>query len=208
MVGEHFAPEGFEFKQIPKTHLKECFMVAIRDSPLSPNNDCSVFPPINHENLHLPSQPNQQHPEPLSPSPSSPSLSSSSSSSLSSFSPSDSDESGPVSPLSLGTQVRKHGQGTTWIGIGVEVVRSNLFAMASSFGFDKVWCFASGAGMAAGVFMLLSLYLRTRQRRYRNHLKLIVKEKDEKINKLLHQIAQMNEVLVARHRVLASKLAN
>ncbi|KAI5330127.1 hypothetical protein L3X38_029524 [Prunus dulcis] len=208
MVGEHFAPEGFEFKQIPKTHLKECSMVAIRDTPLSSYNDCSVFPPINHENLHLPSQPNKQHSDPLSPSPSSPSLSSSSSSSLSSFSPSDSDESGPVSPLSSGTQVRKPGQGTTWIGIRVEVVRSKLFAMASSFGFDKVWCFASGAGMAAGVFILLSLYLRARQRRYRNHLKLIVKEKDEKINKLLHQIAQMNEVLVARHRVLASKLAN
>lgn len=30
----------------------------------------------------------------------------------------------------------------------------------------------------------------------------------QKISKLLDQIAQLNEVLVARHRVLASKLAN
>ncbi|XP_009338851.2 uncharacterized protein LOC103931152 [Pyrus x bretschneideri] len=203
MAGEHFDSAGFEFKRIPETQHKEWSMVAIRDTP-SPNTDSSVFPPINHENLHHPSQPDRKHPDPLS----SPSLSSSSSPSLSSFSPSDSDESGPLSPLPFDTLVRKPGEFTTWVGIGFGLLRSKVSAMASSSGFDKVWSFASGAGMAAVVFVLWSLFLRAWQRRYRNDLKLIRKEKDEKINKLLHQIAQMNEVLVARHKALASKLVN
>ncbi|KAM1982153.1 hypothetical protein ACFX15_038553 [Malus domestica] len=207
MAGEHFDSASFIFKRIPETQFKEWSMVAIGDSP-SPNTDSSVFPPINHENLHRPSQPDQKHPDPLSPSLSSPLLSSSSSSSLSSFSPSDSDEPGLVSPLPSVAQVRKPGEFSTWVGIGFGLLRSKLSAMASSSVFDKVWSFASGAGMAGVVFVLWSLFLRARRRRYRNRLMLIGNEKDEKINKLLHQIAQMNEVLVARHRVLAPKLAN
>lgn len=168
MVGEQFdsVPDSFELKhweqQISKTQFKEWSMVAI-----SPNNDrSSVFPPINHENLHLPS---------------SPSLSSSSSSSLSSFSPSDSDESalGPVSPRKSDTHVRESGEFRNWVGIGVEVVRSKLLGIASSVGWAKVWSFSSGASIVAVVFMLWSFYLRARQRRYRNHFKLIIKEKDE-----------------------------
>lgn len=65
------------------------------------------------------------------------------------------------------------------MGIGVEVVRSKLLGIASSVGWAKVWSFSSGASIVAVVFMLWSFYLRARQRRYRNHFKLIIKEKDE-----------------------------
>ncbi|XP_062025471.1 uncharacterized protein LOC133741762 [Rosa rugosa] len=187
MVGDQFGLELKHWEKISKTQFKEWSMVAIRDS------NSSVFPPINHENLHLPT---------------SPSLSSSSSSSLSSFSPSDSDESGPVSPKKPDTQVGKCGESRSWVGFGVGLLRSKVLGIGSLIGWEKVWCFGSGAGIVAVVFMVWSFYLRVRRRRYRKRSDLIIKQKDEKINKLLHQIAQMNEVLVARHRALASKLAN
>nr|XP_004299331.2 PREDICTED: uncharacterized protein LOC101296664 [Fragaria vesca subsp. vesca] len=181
-----FDPDGSEFKRwqkISNTKSREWSMVAIRDST------SSVFPPINHENLHLPT---------------SPSLSSSSSSSLSSFSPSDSDESGPVSPTKVNTQVGKCSELRSWVGLGVGLLRSRILGIG---GLVKRWGFSSGYVVAV-VFMVWSFYLRVKQRRYRRRCELVIKEKDEKISKLLNQIAQLNEVLVARHRVLASKLAN
>ncbi|XP_050377897.1 uncharacterized protein LOC126795118 [Argentina anserina] len=184
MEGENlFNPEGLEFKK--KKKKNKWSMVAIRDS-----NSSSIFPPINHENLHLPT---------------SPSLSSSSSSSLSSFSPSDSDESGPVPPKkNPDARVSKCGESRSWAGFGFGLLRARVLGIA----WGKAWSFGCGVSVVAAMFVVCSFYLRARQRRYRRRCDLVIKERDEKINKLLHQIAQMNEVLVARHRVLASKLAD
>ncbi|PON68932.1 hypothetical protein PanWU01x14_092490 [Parasponia andersonii] len=206
--------EQIEPWNFPKAHLGESTMVLIRDS--LPNNDFSVFPPINHENLL--SKEEQHHPFPQTP-PAPPSLSfspssSSSLSSSSSFSPSDSDASDPESPLASDSRLKRSAEENWWVAIGFEVLRSKLRRFASSaFGGNgafrwKAWSFASGAGIAAVVVMLWSLCMWARLQRRQESLRLIVKEKDEKINKLLHQIAQMNELLIARHRLLASKVPN
>ncbi|PON70359.1 hypothetical protein TorRG33x02_257250 [Trema orientale] len=210
--------EQIEPWNFPKAHLRESTMVLIRDS--LPNNDFSVFPPINHENLL--SKEEQQDPFPQTPpappslsfSPSSSSSLSSSLSSSSSFSPSDSDASDPESPLASDSRLKISAEENWWVAFGFEVLRSKLRRFASSaFGGNgafrwKAWSFTSGAGIAAVVVMLWSLFMRARLRRRQESLRLIIKEKDEKINKLLHQIAQMNELLIARHRFLASKVPN
>ena len=65
-----------QIQSLKKIQLKEWSMVVIRDSPT--HDDCSIFPPINHEKLPISKQ-NEQHPlSPLSSSSSSSSPSSSS----------------------------------------------------------------------------------------------------------------------------------
>ncbi|KAF3959021.1 hypothetical protein CMV_016129 [Castanea mollissima] len=211
-----------ECEQIPslkKIQLKEWSMVVIRDSPT--NDDCSIFPPINHENLPI----SEQHP--FSPPSSSSSSSSpcssspppnpfSSSSSLSS-SPSDSTASDPQpAPPPSDSQVERAGEVTRWIGVGLEVIRCKVFALVSSFrNHDAAtkgafWSFRPvAAAAAAAVFWMLFVEARQRRRRMESKGRLMqaIREKDEKITKLLHQIAQMNEVLVARHRDLTSKMS-
>ncbi|KAK7292191.1 hypothetical protein RIF29_07959 [Crotalaria pallida] len=145
-------------------------MVVIRD-----DDECSVFPPINHENLQILSQPQ--------PSPSqSPSPSSSSSSTLSSFSPSDSDASPSLSPSNANAHRLTRGSDfVAWMGMGLTILRSKLFAIVSSFrnrGASQRRALSS-FGLPAGAVV---------------------------ITQLLHQIAQMNEILIARHKALAAKV--
>ncbi|EXB38550.1 hypothetical protein L484_008578 [Morus notabilis] len=204
--------DGFPQDPNDREEIKPWTMVVIRDSV--PKTEFSVFPPINHENLHLSSRSNHEKEDPFSPPFSlSPSSSLASSSSFSSFSPSDSDLSDPDSPVASESLLKRSGEvGRWWVGIGLEVLRARVLRLVSSFGGNGVvwWkasCFAAGAGIAAAV-MLWSFYVRARHRKRVKNLKAVVREKNEKINQLLHQIAQLNEVLIARHRVLASKVPN
>ncbi|KAF3437614.1 hypothetical protein FNV43_RR20370 [Rhamnella rubrinervis] len=185
MVGVH-VPQGLDdceliqFSNPQNTHFEHWSMVVIRDSAAP--NDCSVFPPNNHENLHL----HEREEHPLSPS-SSASSSSSSLSSSSSFSPSDTDSSDPESPLPSDARVQKTGgKANSWLSIGFEVLRSKLLAFALPFGYNGggirwgIQSFGSTAGVLAMVVMLWSLYMRGRhRRRSRENLMLLVKEKDE-----------------------------
>lgn len=131
--------------------------------------DCTVFPPRNHEGLHLQSQ-NQQD------SPPSPSL--------------------PSSPPSqLDVRRTTLGLGSTrWFIFGLHLLHSKLLAVASSFRHyaktrSKLWSFGSGSGViTAAVLAFLYLMLRLRRRRRRSphpwertldHLILLIKERDE-----------------------------
>lgn len=100
-----------------------------------------------------------------------------------------------------------------WVGIGFELLRSRVTSIASSLrnlaGVGGVnWSFCSAARVAAAVLLWwLYAVVRRRKRRdsqvrreSRDQLLRIVKEKDEKINQLLHQIAQMNQLLLALRR--------
>lgn len=181
------------------THPKQLSLITIRGSLESPkNDDVSVFPPVNHENLQIPSHPTRDQRKQQDPS-------TKSSSSLS-LPPSDfSADSSKEVKLVIG-----------WLDFGLEILRAKIMSAYSWFCNDgesrRVF---DSFGPVAGVAVLVLWWWLCRRikrgRRAREsveHLKLIIKEKDEKISKLLHQIAQMNEVLVARHKVLASKLAN
>ncbi|KAI4365872.1 hypothetical protein MLD38_021818 [Melastoma candidum] len=181
------------------------------------SEDCAVFPPSKHENLHpLPT-----------PVPSLSTLSSSSSasnffqsppSSSSSASSSYSDAEGeeeeeyddpcaPKPPI----QVTVPGLILPgWLRIGIGLIRSKVLGVFRSVvaidGKRRVfWSIGAFAAVAAWIWWL---YVRIRFRRRWMRMVWIIREQDEKIKQLLHQIAQMNEVLLAKHKDLASRLPN
>ncbi|KAE9602196.1 hypothetical protein Lal_00049531 [Lupinus albus] len=177
-------------------------MVMIRDS-----NDYSVFPPNNHENLQIFSQ-NHSIPESTS--------SPSSSSSFSSFSLSDSDS---LSPFN--SQLRRGADFVAWMSVGLQILRFKFYAIISSFrNSASERRVVSSIGVPAGVvimscWIMMRLWwwvskLRKKRSFKQNEIRLmnIIKEKDEIIAKLLHQIAQMNEILIARHKALAAKIVD
>jgi hypothetical protein len=190
MVGDDLIPDGrkdssFSSQPHNTTYLKEWSMVLIRDSPA--HGHCSVFPPVNHENLHIPSQPFQEQQSPLSPSSSSLSSSSSSSFSLSSsFSPSDSTDSDSLPAPPPDSRVKKAGELTRWIGIGLEVLRCKVIAAVSSFRNyvpNNRGSFRSFGPVAAAVALVVwTLFMRYRRRRRTESVGRLVqtiKEKDE-----------------------------
>ncbi|XVF11881.1 hypothetical protein REPUB_Repub08aG0065700 [Reevesia pubescens] len=180
-------------KPKPNHQIKQQWsMVMIRDS--LPNSDFSVFPPINHENLHHQIQQQQQQHNPPCKSPLLP--------------PSDASD---VIPSSA---VRGIGE---WLTIGLQILRAKIVSLACYFGYEKGMigrAFRSVRGVigVAAVVLLCWLCKRVRRRKCRKesveHLRMIIKEKDEKIAGLLNQIAQMNQVLVTRHKAIASKLTD
>ncbi|GKV34871.1 hypothetical protein SLEP1_g43210 [Rubroshorea leprosula] len=173
------------------TQSKQWSMVVIRDSLR--RNDLSVFPPANHENLPISAQQNQKEQIP------------SSKSTHPSPCESDVSEVCPV-PSDRGF--------TRWVAVALRALRATVISIPSLLGLARgaFWSFHRVAGMAT-VVLIWWLRMRARRQRWQHresidHLKTIIREKDEKIIQLLHQIAQMNELLVARHRDLSSKLTN
>lgn len=178
------------------TNSNNWSMVVIRD-----NSDYSVFPPINHENLQIFSHPQpQQHDDPIPESPPS---------------PSGSDTWGLFSLSPFNSHVRKGGDFVLWMTMGFDILRSKLLAMVSSFRnrASHRWALSSiGVVMSCWIFMRFWCWLRKRRRRSltltQNEIRLmnIIKDKDEIIAQLTHQIAQMNEILITRHKALAAKV--
>ncbi|XP_038894063.1 uncharacterized protein LOC120082810 [Benincasa hispida] len=193
------------FLQQRKIESKEWSMVVIRDS--LPNDDFSVFPPSKHENLHPPLVEEEERGSPVSFQSNSPSLSfrsSQSSSSFSSFSFSDDEISHPHSPKPSESQIRKSMAASRWLPFALQILCSRITAMARRTAF---WLF-SPAGRIGLLVTLLWLYKRARKRRLRQsteQLKMMIKEKDEKISQLLQQVAQLNRsLLLTQQRVLPS----
>ena len=137
-------------------------MVFIKDTNDSSESksDLSIFPPINHENLHSSFSP----------------FSSSPSASTSSFSQSDSDNS-DIESLTE-TTVAEPSDWRWWIGIGLEALRAKAFRLAkTSFGGNGVvWWKASGIVVTT---LIWSLWIRARYRRRLEDLTEVVKTKDE-----------------------------
>ncbi|CAI8610081.1 unnamed protein product [Vicia faba] len=142
-----------------------------------------VFPPINHENLNLLTI--QQTP-----------------------SSSDCDKWGQYSSLSppLDSSLRKGG----WMSIGFQILRSKFFSAVSSIRNPGGAIRSYGLPAAMVVIIVLMLMKRKESRRdltpNQSRLLQIILEKDGKIAQLLHQIAQMNEILIDSHKALAGKV--
>ncbi|KAL6995161.1 hypothetical protein U1Q18_005296 [Sarracenia purpurea var. burkii] len=177
---------------------------ASRDSLFTDDgvNRFVVFPPINHEGLHI-------------------------SSTLSPVLPNHDDEREesrnlpylPSEDHRLGPTPRPPGalcEVGRLVRFGFELLRCKVAGIASSirdfaaFGGMTNCSFSSATGVAVAVALLvwwLYVAVQRRRRRYlkvrkesRDHLILIIKEKDEKIKQLLHQIAEMNQILLGLHK--------
>lgn len=176
-------------------------MVIITDN----KDEFSIFPPINHENLQLFT--NQQIPQSKSlPSPSS----------SPSFSPSDCDA-WEEECLSLSSpfdsSLRKGCDFIGWLSIGFQILRSKLVSAVSSFRNRGGANWSFGLRAATVLFIVMVLIRRRKNRRRtltpnESRLMQIIMEKEGKIAQLLHQIAQMNEILIDRHKALAAKVGN
>ncbi|XP_061346674.1 uncharacterized protein LOC133292288 [Gastrolobium bilobum] len=185
---------------LPNRNSNDCSMVVIHDK-----KDYSIFPPINHENLQILS--NQFVPQ----SPPSSSSSSSSSSSECSCSTFDSDLRGLSSSSSpFDSRVRKGRDFIGLMSVSLEILGSKLFAMVSSFRnracADRGAFWSIGVPAAAIVMSCWIIMLTRKKRRNETRLINIIKEKDGRIAQLLHQIAQMNEILIAHHKSVAAKV--
>ncbi|GAU46123.1 hypothetical protein TSUD_192840 [Trifolium subterraneum] len=175
-------------------------MVVITDK----KHDFSIFPPINHENLNLFT--NHQIPQPQS------QLQSQSTLSCSppSFSTSDCETLGEYSPT-LDSTLQKGGDFIGWLCIGFQILRSKLVSAVSSCRNRGGAIRSFGLPVATVVFIVMMLMRRKKNRRRiltsnESRLVQIIMEKDGKIAQLLHQIAQMNEILIERHKALAAKV--
>ncbi|MBA0773063.1 hypothetical protein Gotri_008365 [Gossypium trilobum] len=136
-------------------------MVMIRDS--LPQSDLSIFPPINHENLHYQIQQQQQNPV------SEPSL---------------------LPPSGAGDVIQSsgdHGFGV-WLGTLLQIVRAKIVTLACYFSYENGTigrAFRSFRGIADVALLVLLWWLCKRIRRRRcgeesmERLKTIIKEKDE-----------------------------
>ncbi|XP_010044469.2 CASP-like protein 4A1 [Eucalyptus grandis] len=169
----------------------------------------SVFPSLHHDGLDRLPPPPPPPPQPTSPPSSSSPLSPSSSSSS------------PTPPLN-GTEIEpppsplpsRPPSGILWSGVyGIASRVRHCALLAGGF-----WSFGSAAAAAgvAAVILLSMAYARMRSRRRRwwwsrdrvpvaeaseNPLLLLIRDKDQKISQLLLQIAQMNELMLARRQV-------
>ncbi|KAL3501459.1 hypothetical protein ACH5RR_035908 [Cinchona calisaya] len=188
--------------------------VVIKDSFFS--DDCAIFPPNNHEDLPIPNQ--DQLNEVQQQQPLFHSLSSSASSS------SDSDVEGANSEAN----VEENKAAGSWIRMrlgfltfGIEKFVSQMTKSRAVFRNSNIWSFASatttaGLGVVVLVVLYYSLYRRAKRWKWRqvlqpeskhHHLMLLIKEKDQKINQLVIQIAQLNDMLLFRRRVPVIQVA-
>ncbi|XP_015571986.1 uncharacterized protein LOC107260914 [Ricinus communis] len=190
-----------DYPQTQQTFSKQYSLVVIRDHSSTNHNsaaaDFSVFPPSNHENL-TPSHFNHDPKHHPPPSPSSPL----------SFLPSVFDDDSPSPPPPPPPPVTLLPK---WWSFAVQILRSRIgpYFGCSTVKCSAFWSFKNVALVVTAVFWWLCVRLRQQRRRKSvEHLMQIINEKDKKIMQLLNQIAQMNEVFLTRHKVLASKLPN
>ncbi|XP_042497089.1 uncharacterized protein LOC122075931 [Macadamia integrifolia] len=189
-------------------------------------DDYSIFPPSNHEGLHIPFQEDhlqgrqeqlvsEEEPESeveasTSPMPSPSPSPSPSPTPTPTPSPSDSVLEFPTPRLS-DSSLRVAGDIVKQLRFGLEFLCSNFFRIASSLRSRIIirgnfWPVSSSIGVAAALLSSL-LYMGVRRWRRRiqlgklDRLILLIQEQDQKISRLSQQIAQMNEVLSAHYRV-------
>lgn len=217
-----------DFRSLSDPPPAVCSLFAIRDYPLHKySGEFAVFPPVNHENLYISTNSVHQTHSQLSspPFPSSPSLSSLSSSSFSpshrdnddssySFAASDSNVVDPLKSAPDGPRppARAACYPGRWWNLGLQV----LFSRAAGItmlrrGFNSarraVMIVLSPFGMVA--ILVMFAYFRWQRRLIRGQsgeeLRRTIRAKDERINQLLSQIADMNQVFVAMHKRNLSK---
>ncbi|CAH8388077.1 unnamed protein product [Eruca vesicaria subsp. sativa] len=203
-------------------------MIVIRDSPIFAKHDHLVFPPINHENL--PSSISEFDNRFLESPSESESPSSSSRGSASSFSsfPSDSDaqppltaseneekfESPPLAGFKRGGESPPPPRRVLYREADDVIQRwweLLLVRVYSKFKNLMTWLSATVRTFYPVIGVAVWWWMRVRARRRRvngeatGRLRDAIKERDERIVQLLHQVAQMNELLIKHHKEIVSR---
>ncbi|XP_047316804.1 uncharacterized protein LOC124920370 [Impatiens glandulifera] len=184
------------------THLRSYSLAVVGDPILEIDNDYPVvFPPVNHEGLHV------------------------SSSSHSDINNKDGcnyvegNQEGfkisslPVSTKVVVTQLLMVSEFANW-GYLFQLWRDKLARVVVSLGRFTIlrrlnWSYGSATTvLLVGLFSAMVQWRRKRlpnKTKSRGHLIHMIKERDEKINQLLNQIAQMNQLLLSLHKDSLSK---
>ncbi|XP_027154096.1 uncharacterized protein LOC113753997 isoform X1 [Coffea eugenioides] len=184
--------------------------VVIKDSFFT--TDRAIFPPSNQENLPVVSltkdqlieEQQQSHIEEqqqLHPSSSPASLSS------------DGDHQSEVEEAKVenkdGNWIKR---GLGFFSSGIEKIVSRMRNCADRRA--STWLFASATTGVGAMLLVVVLYRRAKRWRgqalpaeSKQHLRLLIREKDQKINQLLHQVIQLNDMLLARRRVPVVQVA-
>ncbi|EYU23498.1 hypothetical protein ABFS82_04G154200 [Erythranthe guttata] len=209
----HHSPPGAAVSPPPRPPWP---MVSIRKHQISSSNKNPpiIFPPVDHENLQINSNPrsdnasiaSRMHIRENSDSASDSDLESvTNSDSSASFSPS---ESSPVaqSPLLSIPKTTPVANPARWFSLWAEMLCFKVNAISRYLWASSRGVFPSFRSAALTAVLLCFLYFR-RRRRLRvgeessARLIGIIKERDEKIKQLLDQISGMNQVLLTLHRV-------
>ncbi|KNA18730.1 hypothetical protein SOVF_068080 isoform B [Spinacia oleracea] len=154
----------------------------------------AIFPPINHEGLPIPPLPPPHAPLSLS--------------NCNSDTDSPSSSPSPPPPKPQNSQLIK------WFDFALHLwnfkLRSSLNQLRSRGLFSSILPVATTASVLAVLWFWVRRRRRQPLRRHGGtesieHLKLVIKEKDEKIIQLLEQIALMNKVLLTRYKIPVSR---
>ncbi|KMT10761.1 hypothetical protein BVRB_5g114190 isoform A [Beta vulgaris subsp. vulgaris] len=186
-----------DWESLPSTHSHNHHYYSSHNLSLpsittSHNHDhhLSIFPPINHEGLPPPPPPPSL---PLLPPPHAPL----------SFSNSDSDSLSPSPP-----KRRVYNHFINWFHFAIRLYNSKLLSFITLLRSRRIFSFILPLASTASFFGLFWIWVRRRRRLRSNdgkesveRLKVLIKEKDEKIIQLLEQIAVMNKALLARYRI-------
>ncbi|CAH9120958.1 unnamed protein product [Cuscuta epithymum] len=198
-------------------------LVSIRDvsSDQSPD-DLILFPPVNHENLHASTNP-QYHIQSSFSSPFPPSPWESSSPSTIGTDNDDGSYSLPPSEFQLSEPEKSLPDSpkrppystfgsASWWNFGIKVLLSKFYGSEQHF--RNISCTAPGTVASflslfgrstLAAVAVIFLYFRWRRRltrsgQSRGELIRTIAQKDERINQLMNQIAEMNQLLLALHR--------
>lgn len=105
----------------------------------------------------------------------------------------------PPSPQPFDSRLRG------WISISFHILRSKLSSLMQR---GPIWSIGlPSAALLMSCWIFISIRKKITLTPNEARLVNIIKDKDRKIAKLLHQIAQMNEILIDRHKALVAKAA-
>ncbi|CDP00376.1 unnamed protein product [Coffea canephora] len=103
-------------------------------------------------------------------------------------------------------------RGLGFFSSGIEKIVSRMRNCADRRA--SMWLFASATTGVGATLLAVVLYRRAKRWRgqalpaeSKQHLRLLIREKDQKINQLLHQVIQLNDMLLARRRVPVVQVA-
>ncbi|CAH8280436.1 unnamed protein product [Arabidopsis lyrata] len=208
--GENFDCEEQRITHFDLRNDPQFPMVFVRESTDFAKDDLAIFPPINHENLYIDGfDKDREYPSESS------SPSSSSRLSDSSLSPSDSDEQFQFCRKSHSQPSEAVGKSRWKSIIEIDIIQvwwKILLARVMPKFQNLVTCFSRNSLCSFSktlrsfypvMVIVLWWWMRNRTRRRHQkgeiiaaHFRDTIKERDERIAQLLHQITQMNELLV------------